>query len=241
MSVKDLPERGISLIAPGNPSFESLAATLPEAAARSARESYAVFLKNTGPLAVVGYRIKWECLKCNGEPFRQDRSDITSWIFLHGEAEERKQIVGRAEEIIKPNETWLIAFDGPARPLKDLAAVQPQEFGEGAKLEGFKSITVIADGIFFDDGTFIGPDTTNFFTEVKSQMDARHDLLREIQTDLKSGKKVDEVFAGLEAVRNQERVNLGDDPSPGEFYAYFKRLFVQNVLGKKIIGGRKKP
>lgn len=63
-------------------------------------------------------------------------------------------------------------------------------------------MTVIADGIFFDDGTFIGPDTTDFFTEVKAQMDARRELLSEIRDELKAGKKADEVFGRLEAIRD---------------------------------------
>lgn len=101
-------------------------------------------------------------------------------------------------------------------------------------------MTVIADGIFFDDGTFIGPDTTNFFTEVKTQMDARHEILTLVQNDLKAGKKVDEIFKELETIRDQQRVELGTSPSADEFHAYFRSLFAQDVLGMKELWGADK-
>lgn len=245
-NVKDFPEHGISLIAPSDPAFVGLRAQLSKSKSDSISELYSVFLKNTASRAVVGYRIKWECVNSSGEVSARDSSNIISWIFLHGEESDRRRALGQAQEIIKPNSIWLIPFNATAQPLgvdgedASFAATETDGNVETDRAEACRSVTAIADGIFFDDGTFIGPDTTDFFTEVKVQMDARHALLSEIRDDLKAGKKFDEVFRGLEAIRDQPGVELGESPSADEFNAYFRRLFAQDVLGKRELWGAAK-
>lgn len=241
--VKDFPEHGISLIVPSNPSFADMEAKLTQSTPTSIGNSYSVFLKNAGGRAVVGYRIKWECLDSRGDVSRRDASNIVSWIFLHGEEPDRRMALNRSKEIIRPDSIWLISFGSPARPLErdsDEAAFGTTAFDEGGEAEtteGCASVTVIADGIFFDDGTFIGPDTTGFFTEVKSQMDARYEILRGVQDDLNAGKGADEIFRRLERIRDQESVTLGEHPTPDEYRTYFRNLFAQDILGNKELWG----
>ena len=67
------------------------------------------------------------------------------------------------------------------------------------------TMTVTLDGGFFDDGTFIGPDTNDFFAKVKTQIDVRYEILQGVQSDLKSGKDPAAVFKGLEQMRDRER------------------------------------
>ena len=244
--VKDFPEHGISLIVPSDPSVADMKAKLTNAKFTSIGNSYSVFLKNTGSRAVVGYRIKWECVDSRGDASVRDVSNIVSWIFLHGEESDHRMALNRSKEIIKPGSIWLISFGSPAQPLEregDEATFSTTKFdgsGEAETIEGCASVTVIADGIFFDDGTFIGPDTTSFFTEVKSQMDARYEILRGVQNDLKAGKKVDEIFRRLEKIRDQESVRLGEHPTSDEFRTYFRNLFARDVLGNKEVGGADK-
>lgn len=246
VNVKDFPEHGISLIGPSDPAFAGLKAKLTKTKSDSSSDMSSVFLKNTGSRAVVGYRIKWECVDGSGEVFGRDVSNITAWIFLHGEESDHRRALGRAQEIIRPNSIWLIRSNGMARPVggevdqASFDATESGEDGEADTTEACRSVTVIADGIFFDDGTFIGPDTTDFFTEVKTQMDARYEILNEVQNDLKAGKKIDEIFRGLETIRDQQRVELGASPSPDEFRAYFRRLFAQDILGMRELWGADK-
>lgn len=245
VNVKDFPEHGISLVGPSDPSFASLKTKLTKSKSDSISEVYSVFLKNTGRRTVVGYRIKWECVNGSGEVSVRDSSNIISWIFLHGEESDHAKALGRTKEVIRPNSIWLIPFDATARPVggdDDVSFDAPEIGGriETEAEEPCRSVTVIADGIFFDDGTFIGPDTTDFLTVVKAQMDARRELLSEIRADLEAGKKAEEVFRGLEAIRDQKPVELGQSPSADEFHAYFRRLFAQDVLGRRELWGAAK-
>ncbi|HWN11291.1 MAG TPA: hypothetical protein VNO50_18795 [Pyrinomonadaceae bacterium] len=242
---QDFPEHGVSLIVPSDPAFGHLLTKLESA---PILDPYSVLLKNTSNRAVVGYSLQWQCF--DGAPETSHRSlsndrnlnRIVSWVFLHGEESNRKAAINGSEDVVKPHSTWLISSDGSARSLGlnrvevPFAKTPDASYGGGA-LNGCASMTVIADGIFFEDGTFIGPDTNALFTRVKSEMDARHELFQEIDNDLKSGKKVEEIFKELERIRDAEVVRLGERPSADDLRAFFRNLFAKDLLGRKEFFG----
>lgn len=242
---RDFPEHGVSLIVPSDPSFGHLQAKLEST---SFRDPYSVLLKNTGTRAVVGYSLKWQCFDGRGETSDRNLSNdrnfnrIVSYIFLHGEESDHRAAVNGSVDIVKPHSIWLISSDS-ARPIEGpgggdsvaFSTTQLDESGGVETIQGCASMTVIADGIFFDDGTFIGPDTNGFFTEVKSEMDARYEILRGVQNDLKSGKKADEIFKELERVRDLGAVKPGELPTADG--SFFRSVFAKDVLGRKEFFG----
>lgn len=233
-NLKDFPAHGISLFAPSDPAYHK---------DRSIIDPYSVILKNTSTKAIVGYSIKWECF--DGKRGLADRdvshdrsvSHIVSWVFLHGEDSERKAAIGTSEEIIKPNSVWLLSFDSPPRPLgevRDTVSVTIDDQPNRESSTPCATVTVTADGVFFDDGTFVGPDTKNFFNEIKTQMDSRYEVLQEVKDAVESGKSPTEVFRGLENIITQEgRLRIGEKPTNDETRSYFRNLFARDVLGKK--------
>ncbi len=86
----------------------------------------------------------------------------------------------------------------------------------------------------------LSEDTTGFFTAVKSQMDARYEILRGVQNELKLGKKAGEIFRGLERIRDREGVKLGEHPTAGALRSCFRNIFARDVLGKKELLGADK-
>lgn len=253
-NARDFPEHGVSLFVPSDPSFDDLLAKLEPP---SIQDRYSVFLKNSSTRAVVGYSIKWQCFDDRGDTVDRNLSNdrnlnrIVSWVFLHGEEPDRRAVLNRSEDIIKPDSIWLINADGPARPMEgpvsSCSAVDTFSitlFDESGRVietvQDCASTTVIADGIFFDDGTFIGPDTNGFFTEVKSQMDARYEIFRGVQNDLESGKKADEIFKELARICDLEGIGpgeLGERPTAEKFRSFFRGLFARDVLGMKEVFG----
>lgn len=237
-NIRDFPEHGISLIAPTD---AALAKSAPA-------DPYSVVLRNTSNRVVAGYAIKWECSDGKTEyidrAINNDRivSNVAAVVFLHGEEQERREVINRTAQVIKPHSTWLISFDFPARQI-GVAGEQPAPEFDEAMFDDVRAacpnMTVIADGIFFDDGTFIGPDTSNFFTETKTQMDARYELLMEVQNQLKSGKNRDEVFSELERIRDKTQ-SLGDQPTISDLRAYFRSMFAMDLVGKKNLWGIEK-
>jgi hypothetical protein len=237
LKIKDLPDHGIILLPPSDPTFTKRKSVLVD--------PYSVLLKNSGSRSVVGYCIKWEC--SDGEtntPARDvslDRifSHIAGVVFLYSEESDRRSMLDSLDDVIKPHTTWLIANDYPARNIKDEVNAELNEAAIAQVTGACPVMTVTADGVFFDDGTFIGPDTTDFFARVKTQMDARYEILQRVRNELTSGKTPDEVFRGLEQIRDSEgHENIGD--TLDELRGYFRKLFARDILGKKEVWGADK-
>jgi hypothetical protein len=167
-------------------------------------------------------------------------SNSLGFAFMYGEESERRAILKNADEVIEPNSTWLISPDLPARKLSGLPAEINTELDQAALAEvqaACPTMTVTLDGVFFDDGTFIGPDTNDFFAKVKTQMDVRHEVLQGVQSDLQSGKDPTEVFRGLEQIRDRERQVSGGEMTMDQLRSFYRHMFAQDVLGMKEVWG----
>ena len=227
-NLKDLPEHGISLIAPSAPNIYP----------------YSVLLKNTSSRAVVGYSIKWECFDGKNESAARNtsydrhlRSNL-GVVFLYGEETERKAILKNLDEVIWPNSIWLISYDFPARPIDTVVDKVIPEISETALAEMgavCPEVTITVDGVFFDDGVFVGPDTIGFFAHVDTQMAVRHEVLEKVQSELKSGKTPAEVFHGLEQIVNSESSEPRGETEMSR--ADFRKLFARDVLGMRNVEG----
>jgi hypothetical protein len=151
---------------------------------------------------------------------------------MYGEEPERKSVLSQLEGVIEPNSAWLVSPNFPAHPIGAAVAEDDSKVSNttlAAVLAACPDMTVTADGIFFDDGTFVGPDTTNFFAKVKTQMTVRYEILQGVQNELRSGKSAAEVFKGLEQNRDSEEKQGDGDRTR----SYFKNLFARDILGMK--------
>lgn len=237
-NVNGLPEHSVSLIAPSDPILTGGRTVFVD--------PYSVAIRNTSSKAVVGYSIKWECTDGKRDSATRDLShdrkfsNSLGFAFMYGEESERKEILKNADEVIQPNSTWLISPDRPARKLTG-PIEETNTGGDQSALPSVQAacptITVTLDGVFFDDGTFVGPDTNDFFVKVKTQMDVRHEVLQGVLKDLKSGKDPAEVFKGLEQMRERERQFSGGEMTTNELRSFYRHMFAQDVLGMKETWG----
>ncbi len=240
---KDFPEHGVHLIAPWNPSFAKLA-QLVKSDEVSGTAVPPVFLQNTSKHSVVGYRITWACVDKARIADVRDKSNIISYVFLHTDESERIQAMACDVNVMEPNSTWFIPLDGPTKRVQDVGAGQTEKWMPGSELQRVSTqcskVTISLDGLFFDDGTFLGPDTTAFFNEVESQMDARHEMLSRVDSDLKARVPVEETFRKLEQIAGQPRPELPELPSRAEYLSFFRILFAKDILGMKNVFGTEK-
>ena len=237
-NVKGLPEPSVSLIAPSDP--------ILTAGRTVVVDPYSVVLRNSSSKTVVGYSIKWECFDGKTESPTRDMShdrkfsNSYGFAFMYGEESERRAILKNADEVIEPNSTWLISPDFPARKMsgrvEEISTGRDQASLAQAQA-ACPTMTVTLDGVFFDDGTFRGPDTNDFFAKVKTQMDVRYEVLQGVRSDLKSGKKPAEVFRGLEQIRDRERQVSGAEMNMNELRSFYRHMFAQDVLGMKEMWG----
>lgn len=233
-NVKGLPEHKVSLLAPSDPSLTK--------GKTIAVDPYSVILRNTSNRSIVGYSIKWECFDGETEVIGRDTSNdhnfsnILGVVFMYGDESERKEVLDQLEGVITPNSAWLISPNFPAHPI-GVAVDDGNTTVTNASLAALQAacpdMAVTADGIFFDDGTFIGPDTTNFFSKVNTQMTVRNEILQGVNNELRSGKNPAEVFKGLEQLR-EFYAKQGDTD---QTRSYFRNLFIADVLGMKNTWG----
>jgi hypothetical protein len=114
-------------------------------------------------------------------------------------------------------------------PADQMAAVAARAIeGKTLQLAGSSKISVSIDGAVFEDGSFVGPDETGFFSRVQTEMTARRDLYREFQDMLSSGKPdadVDARLAELTANKGIPSMNV----TPPEQYDRFRNMFAREL------------
>lgn len=264
INVKDLPEHGLHIIGPSDSSFDGMMAKVirnEPAAVVEALRPYSFFLRNAGGKHVVAYKIRWECTKPNGTVIYKDSSKSSAWIFTDESGADLERVLPRDDSIIKPNTTWFFSLGAAPRELDDSSGTVEQDSwsavikGENtqgqapppdktkalrfvtAELSTYTSITIILDGVFFEDGTFVGPDATGFFDAVKSEIDAKFDLLAELGKAASQAKSGDEIFKHIEEEADGPEVDLGPNSTPADYYRFHKKRFSQELVAQKTALG----
>jgi len=258
INIKDLPEYGLKLIAPTDPTFDGKLSTLlrnhPNSVAEESKP-YSVLLENTGKKTVVGYRLRWDLIKADGTVSMRQAGGVNMGAFMD-EARPGLEnpslssgfaIGPRAMAFVSPagslGENDNGGMTGYASGSKDRAALD--RLRQSAKdkrypsladvviadIQNCTSMTVSLDGVFFEDGTFVGPDTTEFFVMVEARVNARRDLMQEIAFAVERKRSMDAIFDYINEVASSplpvQKMNQGD------LYNLFKRSDAEEMLRMK--------
>jgi hypothetical protein len=250
-NIKDVPEHGLLIISPSDPSFDNMMAVYLRSkpgVPLNDLKPFSIFIKNTSNRTVVGYTLKWECIKADGTVIPQIAEYATTWALTDVGESDFEAAMAEARTVIRPNAILFFSQAAPPELLdgQDLAPTQPDpEQTEllrslNSELKNYTSITVSLDGALFDDGTFVGPDSAGFFAEIKAQVDAKYDLLREIESGIQQGKSADEIFRHAEEALAGPDIELNPDSTTADHYNYNKKLYGQEILGIRTALGDKK-
>lgn len=248
LHAKDIPEHGLRIIGPTDPSFEGRLNALLQGRTSEAMEvvkPYSFIVENRGSRTVVAYMIEWCLTRADGEVECSRQALTNPAALMEGEtlSEEMEEQSGR----LKPNKSILLSLLDPDGGGAIRVEVSPEEAEQimagtrpdrqtlirrfGAELAKYTDITVSLDGVFFDDGTFAGDHATGFFDMVKAKVDARRDLLNDVALGLSQlGKSKEEVFRYVEEVAGQPEVDIVHDATPAQFYNFYKRWYAAEML-----------
>lgn len=263
---KDFPEHGVTIISPSDTSFDQLMAKLAERTPGFPVEElkpFSIFIKNTGSHPIVAYKLRWECMKEDGTVIHKDTSFSAAWILM-GSGPEHEKSTARATTIIRPNSTWFISLNSDPLSLNG-SVMNPKDLNRGhgiindpeqynklvldsekiaalrqsvaKEMAQYTNITIILDGAFFDDGSFVGRDGTGFFEAIKAEIDANKDLLSEIRNGLQQRRTVGEIFKSLEDLAAEPDVSLSPNSAPSDYYKYHKKEIAKEYLGYKRAWG----
>lgn len=258
MNKKDLPQHGLRLLGPSDPAFEEKLTSEFKGETNELLDTlkpFSVFLENRGERPVVGYLIQWCFTTTDGhnQYYRKALVDPQALMDVLDLSPELK----RQQGWIEPGSATFLSLlktDGSGFVRSDASAKEAAEFRKGkmpdetSRLARFRNeaakfaqITVSIDGAFFEDGTFVGPDTSNFFAQTKAMIDARRDLLDEIAAGLStSGTTTDSLYERLKETAAQSSVEIDSASTPADYYHYFKKFYANDILKTKEIHGQNK-
>ena len=258
-NVKDL--QGLKIISPLDPSFDGLVASYLKGEERPDLEDlkpFSVLVQNTSAKSVVAYVLKWELVRTDGRSITNFTAYAQPGVLM-GNLSTNPQ--ADAGHIIKPGRMRLFSWDSPLDPGGDSAfgvrvggSANPPPAGIGTKKEASSkvlselksqliqatSITVSLDGAFFEDGTFLGANSSGYFEQIKAQVDARIDLLNEVASALAQQADMDKV---LDSIASRPYVSTRPtylESKPEELYSFYAGLFAREIAGLRNTYGSKR-
>ena len=258
INIKDLPGYDLKLIAPTDPLFNGKFSTLLKNRPNSLAESlkaYSVLLENTGKKTVIGYRLRWDLIKADGTVSMRQAGGVNMGAFMDEARSGLENPSLSTGFAIGPRALVFVSLAGSSGD-SDNGGINGYAYGsanraildqlrQGAKdkqypsladtitaeLQACTSITVSLDGVFFEDGTFVGPDTTEFFVTVEASVNARRDLMQEIAFAVEHKRSMDAIFNYINEVARGlppvQKMNKGD------LYNLFKKSYAEEMLRMK--------
>lgn len=214
---------------------------------------FSVFLRNRGKRHVVAYVLKWEMLGANGITTTQFSSYSQPGILL-GYGVNTPTVPGQGH-VISPGSMRLFTINSPIDPVGKPAmgsvssigsskegvdlSVKPSDRARSALLK-VTNITVSLDGAFFDDGQFVGPNTSHYFERIKAEVDAKRDLLTKIADADKKPDGVDHVFETLQTGGDEDSLPTYVEATPEAQYQYYSKAYAREILNMKDAYGKEK-
>lgn len=244
---RDFPEHGVHIITSVDPSFEALASGYFKAKAKNIPESlnpFSVFIKNSGNKTVVAYALRWQMVRADGQVIQNTTSYSEPGVLMGNEMPNNPAF--KHIDAIEPGAVRCFSWDSPIRedtsqPLGGGDApvsgkLSPNQFKDPiarrdnirAELSLATDLTVSLDGVFFDDGTFIGPNITGFFERIQSVVNAKVDLLREIEIASQTGT-VEQAIENITVKSKGPDVVLAMNSSAEDYYNCYTKLFATEI------------
>jgi hypothetical protein len=254
---KDLPEHGLRIVGPSDPSYDALLSARLKGETNEVinqLKPFSFFVENRSERTVVAYAVQWCFTKLDGTNECSIKSLVNPKALMDGDdiPEEMIEQSGR----IRPNSVSffsLISPDGSglfrvhARPdevEQFKKGVQPDRMTllrrYGDELAKYSDVMLSIDGAFFDDGTFVGPDTTGFFDKTKAEIDAQYDLLSEIARRLSSGKSGGDILNELADASQRPGVRINSKSSAADYYDFHKKRLANELSRSRSVVGDEK-
>ncbi|MBD0371860.1 MAG: hypothetical protein ICV60_13555 [Pyrinomonadaceae bacterium] len=251
LNIKDLSEHGVVIVPPSDPSYDKLVESLLPGTSReslSTVKPLSFVVKNMTNKTIVSYSLKWEMVSIDGKTSVRKNNYVAPRALMGEDSTGSPQV-------IKPNTARFFSlvsalemnqdpenqrgggFVGTMRPTNSIRNqndfVASQIETVKSDVTRYKAITVSIDGLVFEDGTFVGPDTTGFFDNLKALQDAKRNILEEVQRDIKQKKSADEVFSKLETIANGPKTSLGRAKTATEKYNHYFKRYASELLSMK--------
>ena len=187
--------------------------------------------------AVIAYTLKWELMKPGGQTLTQTRSYTTLWKLMGVEGPDRDG------NIIRPNSSAIATPSNldPTQIAESIAdgstELQASIEDTREELASYTGITVALDGVFFDDGAFVGPDSTGYFLKVKALRDARRDLYLELKRSRSQGQPSVQALQRVEEIASDPAGTPRSSMAPDDYYKRCRKDAALELLRIRTASG----
>lgn len=260
-SAKDLPEHGIIIILPTDAEFDVLAGTLLAKQNDPDFEKikpFSIFLKNSSSKAVVAHSIVWKFVDATGKiaDFKINYVDspaLTDGILNVESDEQTNETIPAGGYRFLTLAPKLNSQGGGGSELSheknvlDTTQESSIEEKRGKAIESLYSrvlknnneVIILLDGAFFDDGLYVGSDTTNFFNVVDAHVRATREVISSISKILGNSAQEDTILKTLQEKGESKLKKSRDLSNPEEQYDDSTRIVATYLSKLKQIFGEK--
>jgi hypothetical protein len=220
--VRDLPSHKISLLAPGDPTFDGAAdEILANKPALLALKHISVVLANNSDKHIVGYAVTWHFADPNGRIINKQATFMQPASLSDGN---RRNLFPNhpGSTLIESGTKRLISPLAAIGTSTNLARMETPAFQNA--LSGFDSlmnesseVSITLDGILFEDGSFVGPNRTGFYDSIVKTFDTVQNFNRELLKLSQSGSSDQDLMDW--AKHQKENIGSISDVSSAELLA----------------------
>lgn len=225
-----LPEHGLSLVGPKDSAFEKLmAAHLQQTSLTkmNTAEAVSVFVVNNNNQSVAACNVKFEVVSPDGQIVTHSRAHSATLTTVSDRALLMEDIGPRGNRLVS-----LLDLPPPGIHLSTGGGS-----GIANQLSESTIVTASLDGVLFVDGTFVGPDTMNYFPRLRAEVEASTDLNTEIAKLMDNSVGPEAVINRIEAVAHTQLDGApqprGKDPN----YLMMRTRYASRLLGMRKARG----
>ena len=213
-----LPEHQLEVVGPKHPTFNKLIAGETSKVDKSKVEPFSVFVVNNSNQAIASCTLKYEILLRDGQT-------VTHFNTKTGTLEPVSD--GGAAQLaegIAAKGNLLFSLTDSSSPNNQHSNFRTSGGGPNItdQLSNSVEVKVTIDGVLFVDGTYVGPDTNNYFELFRGKIAANRELDNEIAQLINNGANPKAIMNHLEKVANTKSSEVQILPGEDPQYAFGK-------------------
>jgi hypothetical protein len=246
---KDLPHHGLVIVRQSDLEFENLRSRVPDNSIGDDKGQPQCFLKNlNSDKRVIAYTLKWEMMTEDGQVItrlrRASRNDLLAGKEGQLSLDDTTTLLPQTARFFSlfgyaDGQQVDLKGTGPDRSARDNRELMKKINETGAitrvneQLKRTVSVTLSIDSALFDDGTFVGEDTTSHYHRINAQADVKRNLVKELSSRLKSGEPYESVMKSIqERSSNLEAFVMtpAHDATAEEITKHYEKKFADEIL-----------
>ncbi len=216
ISKNDLSNFGVNFLVPGDPEFDAAAGRI--LLQRSGKvdpslKAISVVIQNQSERRISGYAVLWTFTRQDGVNIHKEMMVVEPASFTDGSRSKRHPnqsssatIPPDSDRLVSPSR--IIQAETPWVEGGD-SAIRQEAAEFSSFMEQSTKVSVALDGVFFEDGSFVGPDETKFFETSVAAFDTVQGFNRQV-LELASRHAGDDEILGRVAEQRNKFAELRD-------------------------------